>query len=153
MIEGFCKFLTFHFSCSTICTWNYFSSMRIILQNKSLVRTFSVCNWHFCSFTLSISKSSVYILGNPLKCNCKMLWLSKRNTPSVFQGECYAPKVHFGKELKSLRLSDFRCFWCNFSSDKLICHVWFWHLSFEAVKRIKIICWMKRNVKANWPLW
>lgn len=54
--------------------------------------------------------SYVLVGGNPLKCNCKMLWMSKRISPSVFSGECYAPKVHYGKELKDLKLSDFSCF-------------------------------------------
>lgn len=53
-----------------------------------------------------------YVLldGNPLKCSCKMLWMVKKGTPSIFQGECYAPKAQFGKELKNLKVSDFRCF-------------------------------------------
>lgn len=54
--------------------------------------------------------TNVLLDGNPLKCNCKMLWIVKKQTPSVFQGECYAPKAQFGKELKKLKLSDFRCF-------------------------------------------
>ncbi|XP_054712507.1 leucine-rich repeat and immunoglobulin-like domain-containing nogo receptor-interacting protein 3 [Uloborus diversus] len=39
------------------------------------------------SFKNSLNKLTLVSLeGNPLKCNCKMLWLLKKNVPAIFKG-------------------------------------------------------------------
>ncbi|GFY47054.1 hypothetical protein TNIN_270141 [Trichonephila inaurata madagascariensis] len=54
--------------------------------------------------------ASLLLEGNPLKCHCKMLWLARKKSPTVFTGNCYAPKFKYGKRLKNLSHQDFRCF-------------------------------------------
>ncbi|GFY46913.1 hypothetical protein TNIN_200671 [Trichonephila inaurata madagascariensis] len=46
--------------------------------------------------------------GNPLKCDCDLVWLM-HSKPEVLQGSCESPKKLHGKELKDLSASDFNC--------------------------------------------
>lgn len=82
---------------------------QLYLQHNRLERLPALAFKNFLTNGAGKSITRIRLDGNPLVCDCEMMWLLQVELIIITGAECYKPEKISGKKLEQVRLDDLNC--------------------------------------------